>query len=400
MRDRRLVLLALILVVAAGAQTTSTEILGLVTDTSGAVVVGADVTITRLATQQVQRRQTNSAGEFSFPLVEIGEYTVHIEHQGFRARTVSGLRIETQQKARVDFVLEVGSVAETVEVKAAAVTLTTDSAAIGQVIDNKRVVDLPLNGRNMIQLAVMMPGVQYGTRSGGADGQSGFPIPGSGMSVIANGQREVHQSITLDGVESITPLYNISSFTPSIDAIEEFKVQTGSYSAEFGNSSGARVEVSLKSGTNQLHGTVYEFLRNDVLDAENYFLNFQLPANTARLKKDRLRRNQYGTFLGGPLIKNRTFWSFNFEKRSETQEGVSTAFWPNQNFRQGDFSALLSPATNPATGRPFRNPIAIYDPQTGTPIPGNIISRTQLHPGTQNVISKYLPLPDFQQADL
>ncbi|HUQ93672.1 MAG TPA: TonB-dependent receptor [Bryobacteraceae bacterium] len=389
-----------VLAICVGAQTTSTEILGLVTDKTGAAVVGATVAITRVATQQVQRRETNSAGEFSFPLVEIGEYIVRVEHQGFRVRTVSGLKIETQQKARVDFVLEVGSVTETVEVKASAVTLTTESAAIGQVVDNKRVTDLPLNGRNMIQLAVMTPGVQYGSRSGGADGQSGFPIPGSGMSVIANGQREVHQSITLDGVESITPLYNISSFTPSIDAIEEFKVQTGSYSAEFGNSSGARVEVSLKSGTNQLHGTVYEFLRNDALDAENYFLNFERPATVARLKKDRLRRNQYGTFLGGPLIKNRTFWSFNFEKRSEIQEGVATAFWPNQDFRKGDFSALLTPANNPATGRPFRNPIAIYDPLTGTPFPGNIVPQARLHPGAQNVINKYLPLPDFQQADI
>ncbi|MFN0169234.1 MAG: carboxypeptidase regulatory-like domain-containing protein [Bryobacteraceae bacterium] len=400
MRSVRWMLTAMLLSSGASAQTTSTEILGLVTDTSGAVVVGAEVTITRLATQQVQRRESNSAGEFSFPLVDIGEYTVHVEKPGFRAKTVSKLKIETQQKARVDFVLEVGSVAETVEVVASSVTLTTENAAIGQVIDNKRVIDLPLNGRNMIQLAVMTPGVQFGSRSGGADGQSGFPIPGSGMSVIANGQREVHQSVTLDGVESITPLYNISSFSPSIDAIEEFKVQTGSYSAELGQSSGARVEVSLKSGTNQLHGTLYEFLRNDALDAENYFLNFQRPANAARLKKDRLRRNQFGTFLGGPLIRNKTFWSFNYEGRRETQEGVATAFWPNRNFREGNFSQLLTPAINPATGRPFRNPIAVFDPLTGTPFAGNIVPRTRLHPGAQNVINQFLPLPDFEQADI
>ncbi|MBL8293512.1 MAG: carboxypeptidase regulatory-like domain-containing protein, partial [Bryobacterales bacterium] len=394
----------LLFVLTAGSfwtfgQTTSTEILGLVTDSSGAVVPGAQVVITRVATQQVQTRETNSAGEFSFPLVEIGEYTVHVEKQGFRARTVNGLRIETQQKARVDFVLEPGSVTETVEVVASAVALTTENAAIGQVIENKRVVDLPLNGRNMIQLAVMVPGVQFGSRSG-ADGQGGFPIPGAGMSVIANGQREVHQSITLDGVESIAPLYNMSSFTPSIDAIEEFKVQTGSYSAEFGQSSGARVEVSLKSGTNQLHGTVFEFLRNDALDAENYFLNFERPANTGRLRKDRLRRNQFGTFLGGPLIKNKTFWSFNYEGRREVQEGVSTAFWPHMDFRKGDFSRLLTPATNPATGRPYRAPIAIYDAMTGTPFPNNIVPQTRLHPGAQRVISQFLPAPDFEQADL
>ena len=147
--------------------------------------------------------------------------------QGFRSQTVTDLKVETQQKARVDFILEVGAVSESVEVRAPAV-LETENSAVGQVIENKRVADLPLNGRNLIHLAAMVPGVQYGSRSGGADGQGGFPIPGGGMSVISNGQREVHQSITLDGVESIMPLYNISTFTPSIDAVEEFKVQTGS----------------------------------------------------------------------------------------------------------------------------------------------------------------------------
>ena len=160
--------------------------------------------------------------------------------------------METQQKSRVDVVLEVGAVTETVEVAAAGAVLETENSAVGQVIENKRVADLPVSGRNLIHLAAMVPGVQYGSRSGGADGQGGFPIPGGGMSVISNGQREVHQSITLDGVESIMPLYNISTFTPSIDAVEEFKVQTGSYSAEFGQSSGARVEVSMKSVERQL----------------------------------------------------------------------------------------------------------------------------------------------------
>jgi len=382
------------------AQTTSTEILGLVTDSSGAAVAGARVTITRTATGTVATHETNAAGEYSFPLVEIGAYTVHVEKQGFRAKTVSGLRIETQQKARVDFVLEVGSVTETVEVSAPAVALATETAAVGQVIDNKRVVDLPLNGRNMIQLAVMTPGVQFGLRSGLADGQSGFPIPGNGIGVIANGQRETHQSVTLDGVESIAPLYNIASFSPSIDAIEEFKVQTGSYSAEFGQSSGARVEVSLKSGTNQLHGSLFEFVRNDVFDAENYFLNFERPAGAGRLKKDRLRRNQFGTFLGGPLIRDRTFWSFNYEGRRETQEGVATAYWPSNDFRQGDFSRLLTPATNPATGRPFRAAVPVYDPLTGTPFPNNVLPRNRLHAGAQNVIRQFLPAPDFEQADI
>jgi hypothetical protein len=305
--------LALVLVALPGrSQTTSTEILGSVTDSSGAVVPGAKVTITRMSTGETRSAVTNPAGEYTFPLIEIGDYRVHAELSGFRAQTVSGLRVELQQKARVNFVLEVGQMTEIVEVKASDVALQTDDAAIGQVIENKRVVNLPLNGRNVINLAVMAPGVQFGTRSGGADGQGGYPIPGQGISVIANGQREMHQSISLDGVDAMMPLYNMTSWSPSIDAIEEFKVQTGSYSAEYGQGAGAHIQISIKSGTNQFRGAVFEFLRNDKLDAENYFLNFVRPAGTARLPKDRLRRNQFGAFLAGPIIRNKTFWSFNY----------------------------------------------------------------------------------------
>ncbi|MFN0166363.1 MAG: TonB-dependent receptor domain-containing protein [Bryobacteraceae bacterium] len=368
-------------------------------DSTGSVVSGAKVTITRIATGQTSSRTTNASGEYTFPLIEIGEYTVRVELQGFRTQSVSGLKVETQQKARVEVVLEVGAVTETVDVVASGAVLETENSTVGQVIENKRVSDLPLNGRNLIHLAAMVPGVQYGSRSGGADGQGGFPIPGGGMSVIANGQREVHQSITLDGVESIAPLYNISSFTPSIDAVEEFKVQTGSYSAEFGQSSGARVEVAMKSGTNSLHGTFWEFIRNDALDAETYFLNVERPAGAGRLNKDRLRRNQFGTFVSGPLIKNRTFWSFNYEERKQTQESVVTAWWPSTDFRRGDFSRLLNPPNNPATGRPVRAPIVIYDPLTGVPFSGNIIPSARLHKGAQGVIDKFLPQPDFQQLD-
>ena len=381
------------------AQTTATEILGLVKDSSGAVVAGAQVTITRVATGLKLTKTTGQDGEYLFPLLEIGQYTVHAEKPGFRSQTVTELRLETQQKARVDFTLTVGNVTESVEVVANSAVLETDNSAVGQVIENKRIVDLPLNGRNLIHLAAMVPGVQYGSRSGGADGQGGFPIPGGGMSIIANGQREVHQSITLDGVESIAPLYNISSFTPSIDAVEEFKVQTGSYSAEFGQSSGGRVEISLKTGTNAFHGTGWEFLRNDAFDAETFFLNFQRPVSAGRLKKDRLRRNQFGGFFSGPVIRNKTFWSFNYEERRQTQEAVATAWWPNQNFRKGDFSLLANPPINPATSRPVRAPIAIYDPLTGIPFSGNIVPASRQHPGSLSVIDKFLPLPDFQQLD-
>ena len=165
----------------------------------------------------------------------------------------------------------------------------------------------------------------------------------------------------------------------SIEAIEEFKVQTSSYSAEYGLGGGAHVQISMKSGTNQLRGTLFEFLRNDKLDAEDYFLNFELPSGTARLPKDRLRRNQFGAVVSGPVMlpgysgRNRTFWAFNYEGRRETKEAVASAFFPSDDFRRGDFSALLSPSLNPTTGRPLRNPIVVFDPTTGEPFSGNVI---------------------------
>src|SRR5215510_4208618 len=262
----RFAFLFVILAPLIHAQTTSTEILGLVTDTSGAIAPGAKVTITRLATGERRTAITDPSGEFSFPLIEIGEYTVRCEMQGFKSQTITGLRLEIQQKARLNFRMEVGELAETVEVKASAVILKTEDATVGQVIENRRIVELPLNGRNISNLAVLVPGVQFGLRTGLADGGGGFPIPGAGVSVIANGIREVYGTIALDGVDAKNPRTHITVFTPSIEAIEEFKVQTSSYSAEYGQGGGARIEVSMKSGTNQLHGTGFEFLRNDRLD--------------------------------------------------------------------------------------------------------------------------------------
>ncbi|MFN0170573.1 MAG: TonB-dependent receptor domain-containing protein, partial [Bryobacteraceae bacterium] len=390
---------------AAAAQTSSTEILGLVTDTSPAAVPRALVTITRKATTETRTAFTNDAGEYSFPLIEIGDYLVQVEKPGFKSQRVPNLHVNIQEKARVNFTLEVGQVTETIIVSALAVALQTENAAVGQVIDNKRIIELPLNGRNLNQLAVLVAGVQFGARTGLADGQGGFPIPGASVSVIANGKREITQTVTLDGVDAKEPRTHITVFTPSIEAVEEFKVQTSSYSAEYGQGGGAIIQISMKSGTNQLRGTLFEFLRNDKLDAESYFLNFERPAGAPRLSKDRLRRNQFGAVISGPVVvpgyngRNRTFWAFDYEARRETLERVQTAWFPNQNFRNGDFSALLTPAINAATSRLVRAPILIYDPLTGEPFSNNVVPRSRLHQGAQNLL-KFLPAPQFQQPDL
>lgn len=380
------------------AQTTSTEILGTVTDPTGAVVPNAKVVILRTATRQTRETVTNNDGNYSFPLIDIGEYVVSVTAQGFKRQEKRGVTVELQQKARVDFQMQLGDTSETVEVVATGLALKTEDGSVGQVIDNKRVIELPLNGRNVAGLAVLVPGVQFGVRMG-LDGSGGFPIPGNGVAISANGQREVNQQVTLDGIIATEPRVNTAAFSPSIDALEEFKVLTSSYSAEYGQNSGAVVQMVVKGGTNNFHGTFWEFLRNDKLAAADYFLNFQLPAGSPQQEKNRLRRNQFGTFLSGPVFlpkvyngRDRTFWSFNYEGRRETRETSVETFFAPQEFRNGDFSALLT--------RPGVRPIVIWDPLTGDVFPSNIIPASRINRNAQNFLNNFSPLPQFRGADI
>lgn len=409
--NRRAIVFSFLLAATGAAQTTSTEVLGTVTDATGAVVPNASVILSRIATGEKRQTVTDSAGNYSFPLIEIGEYSVTAELAGFKRQTKTGVIVELQQKARVNIELQVGATTEQVEVAAQGVELKTDDASIGSTIDQKRVVELPTLNRNFASLLVLTPGVQYGNRMGGtAQGNGAFPFTGAATTVSANGQRDANQRVTLDGVVATEPLVNQVMFNPSIDAIEEVKVQTGSYSAEYGQNNGANVQIALKSGTNTLHGAFFEFLRNDVLDARDYFLNFQVPAGTPLRTKNRLRRNQFGTWLAGPVMlpgykgKDRTFWSFNFEGTRETQESVQQAFWFPEEFRRGDFSALLTPLIR--NGAPIRAPTIIYDPVNGEPFRdgtgriSNIVPANRINKNAQDFINKYLPLPQFRPEDI
>jgi hypothetical protein len=400
-------LLRLSLLFAAGmaafSQSTTQLIQGLITDSTGSAVAGATVTATNQGTNVATTVTSNETGNYTFPLLPVGDYTVRCEKQGFRAGLVKNLRLETAAQVRQDFKLDVGSVTESIEVVANAVSLQTENATVGAVIENRRIIELPLNGRNMQSLAVLVPGVQYGERTGRGDGSGGFPIPGQGFSVSANGQRETNQVASLDGVDAKDPRIHIMNFVPSIEAIEEFKIQTNAYTAEYGFGGGAQVTITMKSGTNQLKGTLFNFLRNDAFDAENYFLNFERAAGLERLKKNPLRQNQYGFVLSGPVLfpklyngKNKTFWAFNYEAR-RTREGiVSTANFPIDDFRNGDFSRLQRGYT--ANGR-FVAPTVIWDPDTGGLFPNNVIPRSRLHPGALNVLEKYVPRAQFTQED-
>ena len=379
------------------AQTTSTTVLGTVTDPSGATVAGAKVTLLQVSTGIKRQDTTSSSGDYTFPLVDPGAYSVTVEAAGFKIETRGGLQLELNQKARVDFHLQVGTAQQTIEVTGQGALLNTDEATLGQVVNERRVVELPLNGRNLGALAVLQPGVQYGGRMGltNVNGNSGgVPVPGVTITISANGQRDTDQHATLDGVTVTEARVNTIPFTPSPEAIEEFKVQAGTYSAEYGTNAGAQLAMALKAGTNQFHGSAFEFLRNDKFDATDYFQNYFNPPGAAPKPKNLLRQNQYGGVFSGPLIipkiyngKDRTFFMFDYEAHKVRQPNqIGTANVPSDAFRSGDLSALLNRRGPSGNALPS---IQVIDPLTGIPFAGNIIPASRISPIAQNLMAFY-----------
>ncbi len=330
-------------VLKLNSQTTSTAVLGTVTDPSGGLVAGAKVTLLQVQTGIKRQDVTSSTGDYTFPLLDPGEYAVTVESKGFKTETVKGIALELNLRARIDVHLQVGTELQTVEVTTSAALLSTDQATLGQVVDTRSIEELPMAGRNLAAVAVLQPGVQYGGRMGltnvnGASG--GVPIPGDSITLSANGQRDADFHATIDGVSATEARVNTLPFTPSPEAIQEFKVLAGTYSAEYGTHSGAQLTIALKSGGNRYHGTAFEFLRNDKLDAADYFQNYFTPAGKALVPKNQLRQNQYGGVFTGPLTipkiynaKDRTFFMFDYEAhkiRQPNQAGTSNV--PTQAF--------------------------------------------------------------------
>jgi len=315
------VLLAAVLVLPASSQTLG-EITGVVTDSTGLVVPNASITITNTATNAVRKAVTNEAGLYAVPGLVPGPYTVRVEMQGFRTMTRS-LELQVQQTARVDFTLQVGQVTEAIEVSGSAALLTTENATVGTVIENRRIVDLPLNGRNFLQLVSLSPNVTYGFATPGqVAGRQGGDRGGMNISVM--GSRGTWNHYTLDGIENTDVNFNLYIMLPSVEALQEFKVQTGIYPAEFGRAA-SQINVSTKSGTNEFHGSMFEFLRNSKLDARQYDFIGTKPAKTP------FRWNQYGFTLAGPVWvpkvyngRDRLFFMSNFEGFRERRTTTGT----------------------------------------------------------------------------
>jgi hypothetical protein len=369
-----------------GAQTTAGSIVGTVTDPSGAIIGGATVTITNMGTNIAVKTTTDTAGEYVVTPLEVGKYSVTIESTGFKRSVRSDIQVNVQDRVRVDAKLEVGQVTDTVQVEAAAPILETDTSYLGEVVDSQRIVDLPLNGRFFTRLAVLTAGTAP-TPAGARDENTG------GFS--ANGVRPYQNNYILDGVDNNSLSEDLSSQAsfvvgPPPDAIQEFKVQTNSMSAEFGRSGGAVLNVTIKSGTNDLHGTAYEFLRNSDLDANNFFNN----ANGAPIAP--FKQNQFGFSVGAPILipkvyngKNRTFFFFDYQGTRIRTGDTFLATVPTDAMRQGNFS--------PENGVAFNT---IYDPTTGTinaagdavgrtPFAGNVIPQSRWNPISAKLLSMF-----------
>jgi Carboxypeptidase regulatory-like domain/TonB-dependent Receptor Plug Domain/TonB dependent receptor len=346
-------------------------ILGTITDSSGAVVRGAKVTAIQNATGLIRSETSNDAGEYVIPQLPVGIYTVTVEEPNFKKAERTNVELRVDDRLRVDIALAVGQVSETVAVQETAPVISTDSSTLGNVVDNKKVTELPLNGRNFLQLNLLVPGANSGVK--GSQNQT------QGGSITVNGAREQANNFLLDGMDNNDLAINQYAVAISTEAIQEFKVQGSTYSAEFGRSSGAQINVATKAGSNQIHGVLYEYLRNDDLDAKNFF---DRPGPIPGYK-----RNQYGASIGGPIKKNKTFYFGNFEGARIRQGITKVATEPTTAMKNGDFSAL---------------PTIIYDPTslhmangalTRTPFPGNIIPSSMFSPTGVNVLNLY-PTPN------
>jgi len=355
------------------------EITGAVRDPSGAVIPGAAITVTNAATNATRNTVSNDAGVYSFPLLPPGIYAVKVEKQGFKTISRTDIQLQVQQSARLDVEMQVGQVAEAIEVSASAALLSSENATVGTVIENKRIVELPLNGRNYLQLVALSPNVSFGFPSAGQAGNRQGGIR-SDQSISVAGQRAQFNHFTLDGVENTDPNFNTFVVFPSIDALEEFKVQTGVYPAEFGRNA-SQINVSTKAGTNDYHGTAFYFLRNDKLDATNYSF---LAADHATPKAP-FKWNQFGFTLGGPISvprlfsgKNRLFFMTNYEWFRQRRSVPGRYNLVSAAMRNGNFSELP------------RGTTGIYDPRTRV-VQGNAVTSVSLFPGNVIPSNRFAP---------
>lgn len=366
----RLIAVVVTLTSAVWAQGPTGQINGIVTDPSGAIIAGASVTLVNPATNVKRDTTSDQDGLFNLPALPPGTYNLQVEAKGFPKQMREGIALQVGQVAKIDFSLQVGNVAETIQVIGGAPVLQSETAELGTVIENRRIVELPLNGRNYLQLVSLVPGA---TTNGPASSQGQQRMGGARNSFSMNvaGQRVHFNHFLLDGIENTDPNFNTYLLLPSIDALQEFKVESGIFQAEYGRAI-AQINVITKSGTNSLHGSVFEFVRNASLDAKNFFDRGNAPIPP-------FKRNQFGATVSGPLIKNRIFWLFSYEGLRERKSLTRPGVLPNAAQRSGDFSSLST---------------SVVDPFTKVPYPGNRLPASLIHPLSAKILNDFYPLPN------
>jgi hypothetical protein len=365
------------------AQVPTATITGVAQDPSKTVVQGARITVTNTATHYNRSAVTGTNGEYRISGLPVGPYELRAEMQGFKTAAVSNIILEVDQLARVDIGLELGQIAETVQVVGTTAPLVQpEDSQVGTVITNIQIVELPLNGRNFIQLNRLVPGVVPGPHGNFFDNNTAQ----TDASFSVNGQRIYANQFYIDGANTTQAQSQANSFSPPIDSIQEFKLQTSQYSAELGQGGAGQVNLVTKSGTNRFHGTAYEFVRNDFFDARNYFdppravrkatLGHELPP---------YRQNQFGGVFGAPAMiprvyngKDRTFIFFSYEGLRVSQQQTATALIPTLAQRQGVLTGISG---------------SVHDPLSGQPFPGNIIPPERINPVSRQLLP-YYPEPN------
>lgn len=384
----------------AQAQTTSGLITGTITDSTGAVIPDAQVELANQATGVQRKAVTDSSGHYSVPELQPGVYDISVSKEGFATQKLGNVHLEVNQSEALNFKMSVSASPQTVEVKADVISINTTSATQAEVVNHTAIVELPLNGRQFNQLTLLSPGA-VPLIQGGQQGFFTVKLGAGSVSPSVDGQRPQQNNYTMDGVLNNALFTNTFAISPPPDAIQEFNVQSHITDAQFSISSGANINLVTRSGTNDFHGAVYEFIRNNVLDAKTY------PAATDTPYK----QNQYGVYFGGPVIKKHTFFFVYWEgfRSEQTQSYLSATL--TDAMKSGDFSAVLSKAAigTDSLGRPeYEN--EIYDPYTTRPdpdhpgqiirdpYPNNVIPQSQINQAAVAILNKYYPRPNLSVA--
>ena len=341
----------------------SVTIFGTITDSTGAVLPNIAVTVTNTQTGAVRQTVSTAAGTYVVSQLPVGTYSVRVEASGFKTFVQDNIRAQVDENRQVNIQMTLGGVTESIEVQGEITQVETRSGAVREVVDSARIVELPLNGRNAIELQYMVPGT--GGRAAADQAQN--------QSVSINGTRTNSNNYSLDGGDNHDPYFNTPSVFPNPDALEEFSVQTSSYGADKGRNAGAFVNAVTRSGTNVLHGTLFEFLRNEKLNARNFFANNVPP----------FKRSQFGGTIGGPVVKDKTFFFFTYQRTAErSTPGSVTSTVLTEPQRKGDFTGLNKVLKDPLGGN----------------IPNNIIPASRLYAPSVKFLDAFVPLPNRPQG--